>query len=218
MAATNRDLTTEVREGRFREDLYYRLNVVHLEMPPLRGRGNDILVLANAFLHRFVEDNAKPIEGFTSDARVKLLSHRWPGNVRELENAMERAVVMSESVCIEDYDLPFEVVAPLGSGIRVPGTTMAELERWAILTTLEAVGGSTAKTAELLDVSIRTIQYRLHEYQRQQDEARADGRTMASRSAAEIPQVRPSRRGCGDDEAVGASRLSTARATRIAAG
>ncbi len=218
MAATNRDLTTEVREGRFREDLYYRLNVVHLEMPPLRGRGNDILVLANAFLHRFVEDNAKPIEGFTSDARVKLLSHRWPGNVRELENAMERAVVMSESVRIEDHDLPFEVAAPLGSAIRVPGTTMAELERWAILTTLEAVGGSTAKTAELLDVSIRTIQYRLHEYQRQQDEARADGRTMASRSAAEIPQVRPSRRGCGDDEAVGASRLSTARATRIAAG
>jgi len=165
MAATNRDLPTEVREGRFREDLYYRLNVVHLDMPPLRVRGNDILVLANAFLHRFVADNKKPVEGFTAEARVKLLSHRWPGNVRELENAIERAVVMCESRCVEEADLPFEVAQPLRGAVRIPGATMAELERWAILTTLEAVGGSTAKAAELLAISVRTIQYRLHEYE-----------------------------------------------------
>ncbi len=165
MAATNRDLVTEVREGRFREDLYYRLNVIHLEMPPLRVRGNDILVLANAFLHRFVEDNAKPVEGFTAEARGKLLAHRWPGNVRELENAMERAVVMCESACIGEHDLPFEVAEPIRGAVRVPGATMAEIERWAILTTLAAVLGSTAKTAEMLDISIRTVQYRLHEYE-----------------------------------------------------
>ncbi|MBC7976504.1 MAG: sigma-54-dependent Fis family transcriptional regulator [Myxococcales bacterium] len=164
MAATNRDLPTEVREGRFREDLYYRLNVVHLEMPALRVRGNDILLLANAFLHRFVEDNAKPVEGFTADARGKLLAHRWPGNVRELENAVERAVVMCERACIQDQDLPFEVAASIRGAVRVPGATMADIERWAILTTLAAVDGSTAKTAEILDISIRTVQYRIHEY------------------------------------------------------
>jgi two-component system response regulator HydG len=164
MAATNRDLPAEVREGRFREDLYYRLNVVQLEMPPLRVRGNDILVLANAFLHRFVEDNKKQVDGFTAEARLQLLSHRWPGNVRELENAIERAVVMCEGRCVEERDLPFEIAQPMYGTVRVPGATMAEIERWAILATLEAVGGSTAKAAEILAVSVRTIQYRLHEY------------------------------------------------------
>ncbi|CAN5855552.1 sigma-54-dependent response regulator transcription factor ZraR [soil metagenome] len=94
IAATNRDLTTEVREGRFREDLYYRLNVVRLEMPPLCLRGSDVLVLANAFLRRFAEDNKKPVEDFSEEARTRILAHRWPGNVRELENAIERAVVL----------------------------------------------------------------------------------------------------------------------------
>jgi len=164
IAATNRDLAAEVREGRFREDLYYRLNVVHLEMPPLRLRGSDVLVLANAFLRRFAEDNSKPVEELTEDARTKVLAHRWPGNVRELENAMERAVVLCEGSRIEAGDLPFETAQPMKGPVRVPGSTMAEVERWAILATLEATGGSTAKAAELLDISVRTIQYRLHEY------------------------------------------------------
>jgi len=165
MAATNRDLPTEVREGRFREDLYYRLNVVHLEMPPLRVRGNDILVLANAFLHRFVADNRKPVDGFTAAARDQILSHRWPGNVRELENAVERAVVMCEGRDIEDHDLPFAMVPPARDAVSVPGATMAEVERWAILATLAAVGGSTAKAAEMLAISVRTVQYRVHDYE-----------------------------------------------------
>jgi two-component system response regulator HydG len=164
IAATNRDLPTEVREGRFREDLYYRLNVVHLEMPPLRLRGSDVLVLANAFLRRFAEDNKKPVEDFSEEARTKILAHRWPGNVRELENAIERAVVLCEGSRIEADDLPFEAAQPIRGPIRVPGATMAEIERWAILATLEATGGSTSKAAELLDISVRTIQYRLHEY------------------------------------------------------
>jgi two-component system response regulator HydG len=164
IAATNRDLSAEVREGRFREDLYYRLNVVHLDMPALRLRGSDVLVLANAFLRRFAEDNKKPVEDFSEDARTKILAHRWPGNVRELENAVERAVVLCEGSRIEADDLPFEAAQPMRGPMRVPGATMAEIERWAILATLEATGGSTAKAAELLDISVRTIQYRLHEY------------------------------------------------------
>ena len=164
IAATNRDLAAEVREGRFREDLYYRLNVVHLEMPPLRLRGSDVLVLANTFLQRFAEDNRKPVEDFSEGARTKLLAHRWPGNVRELENAIERAVVLCEGSRIEADDLPFEAAQPMKGALRVPGSTMAEIERWAILATLEATEGSTTKAAELLDLSVRTIQYRLHQY------------------------------------------------------
>ncbi len=164
ITATNRDLDAEVREGRFREDLYYRLNVVHLEMPPLRLRGSDVLVLANAFLRRFSEDNKKPVEQLSEGARNKVLAHRWPGNVRELENAMERAVVLCEGSEIEAGDLPFDAAQPMRGPVRVPGATMAEVERWAILATLEATDGSTTKAAELLDISVRTIQYRLHEY------------------------------------------------------
>ena len=164
IAATNRDLAADVQEGRFREDLYYRLNVVHIDMPPLRVRDNDVLLLANHFLRRFSADNRRKIEGFSDRARAKLLAHRWPGNVRELENAIERAVVLCEGNRIEEEHLPIEV-APVAKGaIRIPGATMAEIERFAILSTLEATNGSTTKAAEMLDISVRTIQYRLHEY------------------------------------------------------
>ena len=164
LAATNKDLATEVREGRFREDLYYRLNVVAIEMPPLRLRGADVFSLAQHFLQRFARDNHKPIDGFTEPARTKILAHRWPGNVRELENAVERAVVMCEGTRIDAEDLPFDAAQPIAGPVRIPGSTMAEIERHAILSTLEAVEGSTTKAAELLDISIRTIQYRLAEY------------------------------------------------------
>jgi two-component system response regulator HydG len=164
VAATNRDLAADVRAGRFREDLYYRLNVVHVEMPPLRLRGADILVLASQFLARFAAENRKSIDGFSDAARAKILSYRWPGNVRELENAVERAVVLADSDEIDADDLPIEGAEPSLGAIRIPGATMAEIERCAILATLEAVGGSTSRAADLLDISVRTIQYRLHEY------------------------------------------------------
>jgi len=164
IAATNRDLGADVREGRFREDLYYRLNVVHIDMPPLRVRGGDVVVLANHFLRKFALENHKRVEGFTDQARTKIVSYRWPGNVRALENAIERAVVLCEGPLIDEGDLPFETVADSLGPIRIPGSTMAELERHAILKTLEAMDGSTTKTAEMLDISIRTIQYRLHEF------------------------------------------------------
>jgi two-component system response regulator HydG len=166
LAATNRDLAKDVREGRFREDLYYRLNVVRIEMPPLRLRGGGAVILAKHFLRRFAEENHAPARAFTERARAKIARHRWPGNVRALENAIERAVVLSSGDEIDESDLPFESEPDVQAGIRIPGCTMAELERHAILATLDATEGSTAKAAEILDISVRTIQYRLHEYGR----------------------------------------------------
>jgi two-component system response regulator HydG len=164
VAATNKDLVTEVREKRFREDLYYRLNVVHIEMPPLRLRGQDVVVLAEHFLRKFARENHRQIDGLSPAARSKLMSHRWPGNVRELENAMERAVVFSEGKTVEADALPFDAAPDSLEGIRIPGATLAELEKHAILATLDAAEGSTSRAAEILDISVRTIQYRLHEY------------------------------------------------------
>jgi two-component system response regulator HydG len=166
LAATNRDLAKDVRDGRFREDLYYRLNVVRIEMPPLRLRGGDAVILAKHFLQRFAEENHAPARAFTERARAKIARHRWPGNVRALENAIERVVVLSSGDEIDESDLPFESEPDVQAGIRIPGCTMAELERHVILTTLDATEGSTAKAAEILDISVRTIQYRLHEYGR----------------------------------------------------
>ncbi|HEY4243236.1 MAG TPA: sigma-54 dependent transcriptional regulator [Kofleriaceae bacterium] len=166
IAATNRNLTAEVAAGRFREDLYYRLNVVSIEMPPLRDRAGDIPALARFFLARYARENAKTIEDFSPAALERLVAHAWPGNVRELENAVERAVVLCSGTLIEPKHLP-ATVAPAAthrSAPTIPGATMAELERYAILETLEATGGSTSKAAELLAISPRTIQYRLHEY------------------------------------------------------
>jgi two-component system response regulator HydG len=165
VAATNKNLAEDVREHRFREDLYYRLNVVHIEMPPLRQRGNDVVLLADHFLRQFARENHRRIDGFSDEARAKLVAHRWPGNVRELENAIERAVVFTEGEAVEAQALPFDAApATIEGGPRIPGATMAELEKHAILATLDAVGGSTSRAAEMLDISARTIQYRLHEY------------------------------------------------------
>jgi len=164
VAATNRDLLAEVREHRFREDLFYRLNVVQLEMPPLRLRGNDIGLLAEHFVARFARQNQRSIEGISDEARRKIASHRWPGNVRELENAMERAVLFTEGNWVSDDALPFESVPSTFEDIQVPGATMAEVEKYVILKTLDAADGSTAQAAEILDLSVRTIQYRLHQY------------------------------------------------------
>jgi two-component system, NtrC family, response regulator HydG len=164
VAATNRDLAADVAAGRFRDDLYYRLNVVRVEMPPLRLRGGDVLALADHFLQRFTLENHRQIAGLSDRAKTKIRSYAWPGNVRELENAIERAVVMCEDVQVGDEHFPFGSSAQALEGIAIPGATMAELEKFAIIKTLDAVDGSTVRAAEILDVSVRTIQYRLHEY------------------------------------------------------
>jgi len=164
LASTSRQLATEVRKGRFREDLYHRLSVVQIEMPPLRERGGDVLILAHDALRRIVQETHKPLDGFTDAARIKLVSHSWPGNVQALESAIDFAAKSCRGSLIDEDDLPFDVTSDTLGPIRIPGSTMAELERHAILKTLEATGGSTSKAAELLDISVRTIQYRLHQY------------------------------------------------------
>jgi DNA-binding NtrC family response regulator len=166
IAATNRNLLEEIAKGRFREDLYYRLNVVSLEMPPLRERRSDIPALVKFFIERYAKDNGKAIEGCAPEALELLMNYSWPGNVRELENAIERAVVLSPGGSIEVKHLPPAIkpmAAPTGLPM-IPGATMAEVERYMILETLKATGGSTSRAAEMLGISARTIQYRLHDY------------------------------------------------------
>jgi len=166
LAATHKDLRAEIKKGSFREDLFYRLNVVSVEIPPLRERRGDILPLVEFFLARYAEENGKQITGFTQAAATRLTAYGWPGNVRELENAVERAVVLCDAPEIDARHLPPSVV-PLTDREGpppVPGSTIADLERYAILKTLEACAGSTSKAALILGVSTRKIQYKLHQY------------------------------------------------------
>ncbi len=166
IAATNRDLGAEIRKGAFREDLFYRLNVVAVELPALRDRRGDVPALASFFLRRYASENGKAIETFADDALAALLEYRWPGNVRELENVVERAVVLCDGNRIEKKHLSPTVVPNDHGEVLppIPGSTIADLERYAILKTLEACGGSTSKAATVLGVSPRKIQYKLHEY------------------------------------------------------
>ncbi len=164
ITATNRDLEAEVAAGRFRGDLYYRLNVVNIGMPPLRARPSDLLPLASHFLSRFAKENGKTIEGFSDDAVDRITAYRWPGNVRELENVIERAVVLCDKPRLSAKNLPAGVGASARGSLRIPGSTLDEIERHAILSTLEACGGKTAQAAQMLDISVRKIQYKLHEY------------------------------------------------------
>jgi two-component system, NtrC family, response regulator HydG len=164
IAATNRDLSTEISSGRFREDLFYRLNVVNVEMPPLRARPSDLLPLATHFLQKFAKENGKNIGGFDDSALERITGYRWPGNVRELENVIERAVVLCDEPTIGSKHLPQGVGVVQRGTVRIPGSTLEEIERHSILSTLEAVGGRTAQAAQMLDISIRKIQYKLHEY------------------------------------------------------
>jgi len=166
VAATNRVLEERVESGEFREDLFYRLNVVQLDVPPLRARRSDIPILAEHFLTKFAMENGRSIEGFTEDALLAMRLYPWPGNVRELENAIERAVVLTEGTRIEAATLP--TAQGHGDqqdlGVMIPGVSLAELERMAIERTMDAVGGSTSKAAEILGISRRKIQYRLKEW------------------------------------------------------
>ncbi len=163
IAATNRNLEEEIKAGRFREDLYYRLNVVRLEVPPLRERKDDIALLSTHFLNLFNEENRKNITGFTAPASKALYSYDWPGNIRELRNCIESAVVLARTDVIDLSDLPpavsrarntDEIVIPLG-------TTMEEAERQIINATLAWCKGNKTKTADVLGLGRKTIQRKL---------------------------------------------------------
>jgi DNA-binding NtrC family response regulator len=170
VAATNRNLRERIEQGLFREDLYYRLNVISIVMPPLRQRTSDIALLAQHFVAKYAAENHKTITGFTDEAMDKLLRYPWPGNVRELENAIERAVVICRGETLRPEDLaisplPTDARKPTSDYPQVPGASLAELERFAILKTLEHTGGSTSRAAQILGISPRKIQYKLHSYQ-----------------------------------------------------
>ena len=168
VAATNRDLATEVKNGKFREDLYYRLNVVAVTLPPLRQRKGDIPALVSHFVEKYCKAYGKEIRGLAPGTLNALLAHDWPGNVRELENVVERAVVLAKGQEMTADDLPPTLRGPRPRertpGALIPGATLYEIEREAILRTLEMVGGSTSRAAEILGISVRKIQYRLKEY------------------------------------------------------
>jgi DNA-binding NtrC family response regulator len=166
VAATNRHIEQEVKEGRFREDLFYRLNVIRLTVPPLKERYEDIALLAQHFLVRFSRKNRKEIRGFATSALEALTSWEWPGNVRELENAVERAVVLCRSDEISVEHLP----PALHSGrarqritVQV-GTPLKDVERRLIEETLRSVGGDKTLAASLLGITSRTIYRREAEW------------------------------------------------------
>jgi two-component system NtrC family response regulator len=168
VAATNRDLAAEVKAGRFREDLYYRLNVVAVTLPPLRRRKSDIPALVAHFIEKYNELHGKQVKGLAPGTLNALLSHSWPGNVRELGNVIERAVVLARDSQLTSDDLPPTLLGPRPkewtADSLIPGATLYEIEREAILRTLELVDGSTSRAADLLGISVRKVQYRLKEY------------------------------------------------------
>ena len=169
IAATNRELEKEVKEGRFREDLYYRLNVVPIVVPPLRERKEDVPLLADHFLAIYREKNRKPIMAISGKALDLLVRYDWPGNVRELENCIERAVIMGRDEVIVPADLPPQIrMLPQDSSeaeFAIPsGISLDTMERALIVKTLDETGGNRTRTAEILGINRRTLQNKLKEY------------------------------------------------------
>jgi transcriptional regulator with PAS, ATPase and Fis domain len=164
IAATNKDLKKLIEKGSFREELYFRINVITIDIPPLRERGNDILLLAHQFLTKFSTELGKPMPQLTDNSRRALLNYDWPGNVRELENVMQRVVVMSEDTVIDVPDLPaimrFSVQQDRGTH-----RTLAEMEREHIGYVLRSVDGNKTRAAQILGVDRKTLRERIKQYQ-----------------------------------------------------
>ncbi len=166
IAATNLDLEAAVNAGHFRKDLFYRLNVIHLTIPPLRERVEDISLLALHFMDRFCLENNRPTMGFSPAAMAALRSYSWPGNVRELQNVVERAVALCEGNMVDLTDLPDEIRrhSPADDQIILPvGASLEEIERLAILQTLKKTGWDKELTARLLGIGLATLYRRLKE-------------------------------------------------------
>ncbi len=169
LAATNRNVETAIREGQFREDLYYRLNVFTIEVPPLSERPDDIPTLVEHFLQKLSPPAGKTVTGIESECLEVLKSCRWPGNVRQLRNVIERALIVSRGPMISVADLPDEVKRNVraNSGFEfTPGMSLDEVEREMILRTVEFTGGNKSRAAELLRISLKTLYNRLEQYQR----------------------------------------------------
>jgi DNA-binding NtrC family response regulator len=175
LAASNRPLDRAIHEGRLREDLYYRLNVFSIEIPPLRERQEDVPLLVDAFIRQFAEQAGKPIQGTDHDCLQALNTHPWPGNVRQLRNVIERAVIVGRPPLLTLGDLPGDIKAGHGDGTLGDGTMQIRLgsklddvERELIIKTLEFTGGNKTRAAEVLGVTSKTLYNRLERYDRKE--------------------------------------------------
>jgi two-component system response regulator HydG len=169
IAATHKDLTQEVKEGRFRDDLFYRLNVVPITLPPLRERKEDIPALAQHFFEVYRDKNQKELKDISNKAMDLLTRYDWPGNIRELENCLERAVILARGEVIAPADLPPHIQAlsgrEEGQALDFPsGISLEEVEKALILKTLEETGGNRSRAAEILGINRRTLLNKLKEY------------------------------------------------------
>jgi DNA-binding NtrC family response regulator len=180
LAATNRDLLAEIRAGRFREDLYYRLNVVQIQLPPLRERGDDVLILSRYFLRRFAEELHVPPRTLSAASEQALRKHPWPGNIRQLENHIKKALVLGDREVLEPEDLGLTPVPP---PLVLPLAEARErFSRQYITETLAHYGGNRTRTAQALGIDPRTL-FRFLAQQR--SDAREDG--ASAPSLDEIP-------------------------------
>jgi DNA-binding NtrC family response regulator len=170
IAATNRDLESMVKDGRFREDLYYRLNIIPIVIPPLRNRRDDIPPLVDFFIAKHSVDANRKIEGLTASARNLVMSYSWPGNVRQLESAIERAILLCEGSEIQVEDLPVEIrqegTSASAFNFKLPpeGISFEEVERSLITQAMEQTNWNITRAAKLLGLSFRTLQYRLEKF------------------------------------------------------
>jgi Nif-specific regulatory protein len=172
IAATNRDLEADVSAGNFRRDLYFRLNVVEILVPPLRKRLEDVETLAYFFLNRFREETGRRVDGFSEAAMEHMRQYQWPGNVRELKNMIERAVVLSQGEIIDTVDLTLSSIAPdhdSGHVVAAPGEyqplTIAEVERIHIATTLEENNWNKSRSAGILGIERSTLDRKINRYE-----------------------------------------------------
>lgn len=169
IATSNRNLEEAIEKGQFREDLFYRLNVITIYVPPLRERKEDIPELVEFFIAKFSKENGRRVKTITKRALDKFIEYHWPGNVRELQNIIERAVVLSgdkTELDIEDFEF---FKSPLASPSFSPGITIAEMEKQLIIQTLRHCHGNKTKTAEILGISVRTLRNKLNEYKIQEN-------------------------------------------------
>jgi DNA-binding NtrC family response regulator len=186
LCATNRDLEAEVRAGRFREELLYRINVIAINLPPLRERNDDIPLLANHFLRKFEKSLGRGGMRFSKGAIKLLMTYAWPGNVRELENTVERAAILSESDVIHSHDLPEKLhhaVAVTASELENPSLTLEELEREHIKRVLERVGGNKDRAAQTLGIHVSTLYRKIQRYRLEVAATPATAAPPAGRSA-----------------------------------
>jgi transcriptional regulator with PAS, ATPase and Fis domain len=203
ICATNRDLRDSIRRGTFREDLYYRIAVVPIELPPLRDRTGDLPLLVRHFLLNFSAAYGRKIEGLTERAMTRLMEYPWPGNVRELENCLEQAVLLAEGSALDVGHFPsISRGRPYPPGAPAPaGLPLRELEKWYILDTLQQVGGNRCKAARILEISVRGLHYKLRRYI-EEDNAKSRGRRKRAPHLASLQEP-------GSREASGPSSRAT---------